>query len=83
MQKVFESALHGWGESAEKVYVYVLESDEEHWKLATMSHENLCDLFDVFDESDYAVVPGTIYKTYEFEVSLNHVIMIERLAYNV
>ena len=83
MIKVYESTLHGWGESAEKVYVYALESDEEYWSFNDMSHQEKCDLFDVFDDSGYEVMPGAIYKTYEFEVSLNHVIMIERLAYNV
>lgn len=83
MIKIYESVLHGLGESAEKVYVYALESDEEYWNLNDMSHKEKCEFFDVFDDSGYEVMPGAIYKTYEFEVSLNHVIMIERLAYNV
>ena len=83
MQKVFESALHGWDESAEKVYVYALESDEEYWSLNDMSHKEKCELFDVFDESGYEVAPGAVYHKYDFQLFSNHIVMRETVALNV
>lgn len=84
MKKIYESQLNGWGESAERVYVYALENDDEYWNLSSiMSHKEMCEYFDVFDEADHEVLPGAIYKTYSFSISSNHAIMYETIAYNV
>lgn len=83
MKQIFKSKLNGWSESAERVYVYAIESDEEFWRFYTMSHEERCEEFGVFDESSYDVAPGAMYHTYRFELSSNHIIMIDTIALNV
>lgn len=81
MKKIFESPLNGWDESAEKIHVYALENDDEYWELSEMRVDERCNYFGVQEES--WVAPGAMYHRYEFEVTLNYVIMIERIAYNV
>ena len=83
MKKIYESPLNGWDESAERIHVYALENDDEYWALKEMTHKERCDWFDVFDEFDYEVAPGAMYKTYSFDFSSNYVIMHETVAYNV
>ena len=83
MQKIYESPLNGWDESAERIYVYELESNDEFWELNDMTFEEKCKYFGVFDETGYFVMPGAKYYTYEFKVTCNHVIIIETVAYNV
>ena len=58
MQKIYESQLHGWDESAERVYVYTLDNDEEYFELCALNHKEMCDKFDVFDE--FILFPKTI-----------------------
>ena len=82
MKKIFESELYGYGESAEKIHVYQIE-DHEFWKFYTMQHDDMCEEFGVFDESDYEVVPGAVYHTYKFELFNNHIVMVETVALNV
>ena len=82
MKKIFESKLFGDNDSAERVHVYQIEN-HEYWQLYSMSHEEKCYECGVFDESGYEVVPGAVYHTYEFELSVHHLIMIETLALNV
>ena len=83
MKKIYESQLNGWDESAERIYVYALESDEEYWEIDDMTFEEKCRYFDVFEEPSYAVMPGGLYHRYEFELTSNHVIVSERISYNV
>lgn len=83
MQKIYESPLHGWDESAERIYIYELENDDEFWELEDMTHEQRCEYFGVFDETGYFVMPGAKYYTYSFAITLNHVIITETVAYNV
>ena len=83
MQKIYESPLNGWDESAERIYVYELESSDEFWDFYDMSFEEKCQYFGVFDQTGYFVEPGAKYYTYSFAVERKHVIMIETVAYNV
>lgn len=83
MKKIYESPLNGWDESAERVHVYALESDNEYWELKEMTHKERCDYFGVFDDTGYDVMPGALYHTYSFDFGSNHIIMYETVAYNV
>lgn len=83
MQKIYESPLHGWDESAERIYVFELEDVEEFWKLHEMSFEEKCEYFGVFDQSGYFVAPGAKYYTYEFHLTRKHITVTETVAYNV
>ena len=81
MKKIFESELNGWDESATKVHVYALESDEECAQLDEMNFNELCDVFNVSEE--HGVMPGALYHRYEFHLEGNHMIMYETVAYNI
>lgn len=83
MKKIYESALNGWDESAERVYVYALESEEEFWDLHEMTFEEKCDCFGVVDQTGYIVAPGAKYYTYEFHLTRKHMVVTETVAYNV
>lgn len=83
MERIYESPLNGWDESAERIYVYALESDDEYWELNEMSHEEKCEYFNVFDQTGYFVMPGAIYHTYAFSLYSTHIIVREYVAYNV
>lgn len=83
MRMIYESPLNGWDESAERIYVYELESSDEFWELYEMTFKEKCDYFRVFDQTGHFVAPGAKYYTYSFAVERKHVIMIETVAYNV
>ena len=83
MQNIYESALNGWDESAERIYVYALESDEEFWKLYEMTFEERCEHFGVFDQTGYIIAPGAKYYTYAFHLTRKHMVVTETVAYNV
>lgn len=83
MKKIYESPLNGWDESAERIHVYALESDDEYWEFNEMTHEERCEYFNVFDQTGYDVMPGAMYKTYDFNLTGNHIIVCETVAYNV
>lgn len=83
MKKIYESNLNGWDESAERIYVYTLESSDEFWELYEMSFEEKCERFGVFDQTGYIVAPGAQYYTYEFHLTRKHITVIETVAYNV
>lgn len=83
MKMIYESPLNGWNESAERVYLYALEDDEEYWMFSEMTFEEKCDYFGVFDQTGYFVMPGAKYYTYEFKLTRKHIIIIETVAYNV
>ena len=46
MKMIYESPLNGWDESAERVYLYALEDDEEYWMFSEMTFEEKCDCED-------------------------------------
>lgn len=49
-----------------------------------LSHDERCQVFNVFDESDnYGVLPGAAYHTYEFAVVGGILTMYDTLALNV
>lgn len=81
MKKIFESEYNGWNESAEKVHVYELESEEEFWEIDEMNHDERCEMCGVANE--HGVPPGAAYHTYEFSLFGNHFIMTETLALNI
>ena len=83
MKKIFESPLNGWDESATKIHVYALESDDEYWELNAMKWDELCDCFDVREEPGLSVAPGALYHRYDFHLEGNHIIVYETIAYNV
>lgn len=83
MQKIYESPLHGWDESAERIYVYEFEDDDEYWKLACMNFTEKCEYFGVIDEIGRFVEPGAKYYSYEFHTTRKHITVTETVAYNV
>lgn len=83
MKKIFESPINGWGESGEKIHVWALEEKDDWWEFESMEREELCFLFNVQEEPEYSIAPGALYHRYDFEVTQNHIIMIEHIAYNV
>lgn len=83
MKKIYESQLNGWDESAERIYIYTLENDEEYWDFYDMTFDERCEYFGVCDDSDYFVMPGAKYYTYGFYLTPKHIIMKETMAYNV
>jgi hypothetical protein len=85
MKKIYESELHNYDnyESAEKVIVYQITSEDEYWDFSNMTHKERCEYFNVFDEGRYYVAPGARYRTYSFDYSTRHVIMYETIAMNV
>ena len=82
MKKIYESPLNGWDESAERIYIYALESNDEYWELKEMTFGDLLRHFGMCEAGCY-VIPGAIYSRYEFEITCNHVIITETVAYNV
>ena len=83
MKKIYESELNGWDESAERIYVYALEDDDEFWDFNAMTFEQKCEHFGVFDQTGYIVAPGAKYYTYAFHLTKNHIIVTETVSYNV
>ena len=82
--KLYESDLHGENESASKIYLFRINDAETYEELKEMTHEELCGLFNVFDESGYEVMPGALYHTYDFSIiPYEAVVMVETIAYNV
>lgn len=83
MQKIYESPLNGWDESAERVYLYALDDADEFWKIYEMTFEERCEYFGVVDQIGYIVAPGAKYYTYTFHLTRKHMIVTETIAYNV
>ena len=53
MKKIFESELNSTDYySAERIYVYALENEDEWWELESMSHDEKCKYFDVEDTEE-------------------------------
>ena len=82
MKKIYESALNGWDEYAERIYIYTIENDDEFCNLIEMSHSELQEHFEMYD-SCYGVQPGAMYSVYNFEITRTHVVVSETVAYNV
>lgn len=81
MKKLFVSDYVGFDESATKAAMYSFDSEEEFLEL---SHDERCQVFNVFDESDnYGVLPGAAYHIYEFVVVGGILTMYDTLALNV
>lgn len=84
LTKLYESDLHGENESASKIYLYRINDAETYKELEEMTHDELCKLFNVFDESGYEVMPGALYHAYGFSIiPYEAVVMVETITYNV
>lgn len=83
MQKIYESPLNGWDESAEQLHIYALDDVDEFWKFYEMTFEERCKYFGVVDQTGSFVMPGAKYYTYSFELTRKHIIVTETVAYNV
>ena len=82
MTKIYESQLNGWDESAERIHIYSLDNEEEHTMLKEMSNYELQEHFGMYNPG-YEVRPGAMYFVYTFEITNNHAIITEFVAYNV
>ena len=83
MKKIFESDYAGYGESADKIFIYKLD-EGEYEGIYEMSHRERCDLMGVFDESGTGVMPGALYHSYSIDLESDaYLIMVETIAYNV
>ncbi len=84
MKKLFVSDYVGFDESATKAAMYSFDSEEECKEFLELSHDERCQVFNVFDESDnYRVLPGAAYHIYEFVVVGGILTMYDTLALNV
>ena len=72
------------GDSAERLHLYTLDSDEEYWELDAIEDPN--ELAQQADErfiNEYAVIPGAIYHRYRAKLTDEFLIVVERIAYNI
>lgn len=84
MKKLFVSDYVGFDESATKAAMYSFDSEEECKEFLELSHDERCQVFNVFDESDNnGVLPGAAYHIYEFVVVGGILTMYDTLALNV
>lgn len=82
MKKIYESQLNGWSESAERIHVYAIESEDERLDLKEMSNYELQEHFGMYNPG-YEVRHGAMYFVYEFAITDKHVIVTEFVAYNI
>ena len=83
MKKIYESPLNSWDESAERVTVFALESDEEFFELDAMNHMEKLEYFGLYECTGWAVAPGDVSCTYSFNLSGHHMTVYECLTLNV
>lgn len=84
MKKLYVSNYIGFDESATKATLYSFDSEEERREFLKLSHDERCQVFNVFDESsNYGVLPGAAYHTYEFVVVGGILTLYDTLALNV
>ena len=66
------------------IYVYQLENGIEFWDLENAEHDERCYMFGVVDdEYNGEVLPGAMYKTYDFHIGVNYAIMVENINWNI
>ena len=80
MKNIFTSKWHGSDESIERVHVYEFDNSDEFWEFESMTFDEKCDLFDVYENNPG---PGGIYYRYDFYNTTYHVVMFETKAINV
>ena len=81
---IHESDYFGDNEQASKISLYRINDIETYYELDDMSHDELCEYFNVFDDDGYFVMPGALYHTYHFQLlSYIAIAVIETAAYNV
>lgn len=84
LTKLYESDMFGENESASRFIMYKINDTDAFYELSDMSFDELCELFDVFDESGYYVAPGALYHKYDFFIlGTQFFAMVETAAYNV
>jgi hypothetical protein len=80
MKNIFTSKWHGRDESIERVHVYEFDNSDEFWEFESMTFEEKCDLFDVYETN---AAPGGVYYRYDFYNTTYHAVMFETKALNV
>lgn len=80
MRNIFTSKWHGDGESIECVHVYEFDNSDEFWDFESMTFDEKCELFDVYETN---AAPGGVYYRYDFYNTTYHVVMFETKALNV
>ena len=84
MKKLYVSNYIGFDESATKATLYFFVLGAECREFLELSHDERCQVFNVFDESsNYGVLPGAAYHTYEFVVVGGVLTLYDTLALNV
>lgn len=83
MKKIFTSQGNVRYECWEIVHVYALEEIDKDLEFDSMSHKEKCEFFGVVDEGNAFVEPGALYRTYSFVATLHHIIMFEKISYNI
>ena len=81
MKLVSSCELNGWNESASRIIVYALESEEERNELEETSEKEILDLLGYYEEGN--VAPGAVYHMYDTHITSNHFIVEEIVALNV
>lgn len=74
MKKLFVSGYVGFDEAATKATLYSFDSEEECKEFLELSHDERCQVFNVFDEGN---------NTYEFVVIGGILTLYDTLALNV
>lgn len=82
MTKIFESEWRGFGEFAQKIHVHACESVEEEIKICGSTCKEVREMLDV-PEPPYYVQPGGLYYEYDLAIDPPHIIIWERMSYNV
>lgn len=84
MIKIHETDINSYDDRGEKLIIYALENEEEFWEIDEMTHTEKCELIGVVDESDYpyAIVEGAFYRSYDFDLSCQHLVVHEHHAIN-
>lgn len=82
MKKIFESEFNGWNESATRLIVYEIESEDEYWELDEMEADEIRRALGLPYDGDW-IMPGAFYqRTYIHKLD-NHIIAEVYGAYNV
>ena len=86
MKHIYTSPINGFDESGEVIHIYALESEDEYWHLLEYKDE-WPELLPYEANSDFVddvnPMPGAIYHRYAADLTGNHLIIKEYIAYNV
>lgn len=84
MKKIYESPIHGYDDTGEVIRIYTIEDEDEFWEIDAMTHEERCELIGVTDESlyPYAIPFGVTFRSYDFDLSCQHLVVHEEYRVN-